>query len=63
MNHYLKSQIENMTTMTNAFTNACRLAVMQNDGNIDKEESKALKKIDTAAQRFIKEINTAIKEK
>lgn len=50
-----------MTTMTKAFNDACRLAVMQNDGQIDKDEEKALKKIDAAAQRFIKEINGAIK--
>lgn len=60
MNYYLKSQIQNMITMTKAFEDACKLAVLQNDGEIDKNEAKALKKIDAAAQRFIKEINSVI---
>lgn len=61
MNHYLKSQIENMTAMTKAFESACRLAVLQNDGRIDKDEAKALKKIESAAERFIKELNSVNK--
>lgn len=61
MNHYLKSQIENMITMTKAFDKACHLAVMQNDDHVDKDEAKALKKIDAATQRFIKEIESVIK--
>ena len=63
MNYYLKSQVNNMTIMTKAFNDGCHLAVTQNDGSIDKEEAKALKKIDEATQRFIKEINAAINEK
>ena len=61
MNHYLKSQIENMTTMAKAFENACHFAVMQNDGQIDKDEAKALKKIDAATQKFIKELDSVLK--
>lgn len=60
MNHYIKSQTENMITMTKAYTNGCRMAAMQNDGQIDKDEAKALKKIEAAAQKFIKEISSAI---
>ena len=61
MNYYLKAQIENMKTMTTAFKNACQLAVMQNDGHIDKEEAKTLKKINDATQRFIKELDKILK--
>lgn len=63
MNYYLKSQIRNMITMTEAFKKACHLAVMQNDGHVDKGEAKALKKIDKATGQFIKEINSVISEK
>jgi hypothetical protein len=62
MNQYIKSQIENMTTMTKAFSDGCHLAAIQNDGTISKEEAKALKRIDAAVQRFIKEINSVVKE-
>lgn len=61
MNHYLKSQIENMLIMTKAFQNGCHMAAMQNDGKIDKDEAKALKKIEAAAERFNKELNSIIK--
>lgn len=63
MNYYLKSQIRNMVSMTEAFNKACHLAVLQNDGEIDKNEGKALKKIDKATERFLKEINSVINEK
>ena len=61
MNQYLKSQIENMKVMTTAFKNACHLAVMQNDGQIDKQEEKAIKKIDAATQKFLKELDSVLK--
>lgn len=61
MNHYLKSQIENMTAMAKAFNDGCHLAVLQNDGQIDKDEAKAIKKIDAATQKFIKELNSVLK--
>lgn len=63
MNHYLKSQIENMIAMTRAFESGCHMAVMQNDGKIDKDEAKALKKVEAAAEQFIKEISNVIKNK
>lgn len=52
-----------MTTMAKAFKNACHLAATQNDGQIDREEAKVIKKIDAATERFIKEINSVIGQK
>lgn len=63
MNHYLKSQIMNMITMTEAFTKACHMAALQNDGQMDKDETIALKKIDKATERFLKDIKSVINEK
>lgn len=62
MDYFIKSQIKNMTSIAEAFVNACRIAAQKNDGLIDKDETKALKKIEAATQRFIKEINAVIKE-
>ncbi|MBQ7001996.1 MAG: hypothetical protein IJN67_13325 [Oscillospiraceae bacterium] len=61
MNYYLKAQIENMKSFTTTFKNACQLAVMQNDGSIDKEEAKILKKISKATERYVKELNSILK--
>ena len=61
MNHYIRSQIENMKMITKAFQQGCQLAAMQNDGQVDKEEAKVMKKIDAAAQKFIKELDSILK--
>lgn len=62
MNLYIKSQISNMTTMGNAFKKACHLAATQDDGKINREEEKILKKLDKATDRFLKEINAVIQD-
>lgn len=62
MNYYLKTQITNMLTMTEAFKNSCHMAVFENDGKTDKEEAKALKKIDKATANFIKELNKILEK-
>lgn len=58
MNHYIQAQIANMTIMVKTFEQSCRMAATKDDGNIDKAEEKALKKIDAAVQRFIKDLNS-----
>lgn len=58
MNNYIKAQIVNITTMTKTFEQACELAAMKDDGEISKEETKQLKKIKAASQRFVKELES-----
>lgn len=57
MNTFLKSQCRNMIVMVGTFEQACKLAATQDDGNISKEEAKALKSINTAAEKFKKELS------
>ena len=57
MNSYIHSQIFNMITVTKTFEQGCKMAVLKDDGRIDKAEEKALKQIEKATQRFIKDLN------
>lgn len=56
MNHYIDAQIMNMKAMVKVFEESCKMAARKNDGTIDKAEEKTLKKISTATQRFIKDL-------
>ena len=56
MNDYITAQITNMQTMVKTFEHSCKMAAMKNDGQIDKAEAKALKKIEAASKRFISDL-------
>ena len=56
MNSYIEAQIINMITMVKTFEQSCKMAATKNDGQIDKAEEKQLKKLNTATQHFIKEL-------
>ena len=58
MNYYINSQIINMTNIVKAFEQSCKMAALKNDGTIDKEEEKQIKKISQASQRYIKELQS-----
>ena len=58
MNRFIKSQIINITTMANQFKTACKIAAIQDDGRISKEEERQLKKIEKATNKFIAELNS-----
>lgn len=58
MNYYIDAQITNMILMTKTFNESCRMAATQNDGKIDKDEEKTLKKIRVATEKFIKELES-----
>ena len=62
MNTYMKEQILNMINLTQSYENACKLAALQKDGIINKEEAKTLQKIEKATDRYIKELRKIIKE-
>lgn len=57
MNEYIRSQILNMTAMLTTFEQSCKMAATKNDGQIDKDEAKQLKKISAACQKFKTELN------
>jgi len=56
MNDYINAQIVNMITFVKTFERSCQMAATENDGHINKDEAKQLKKINTAAEHFIKEL-------
>ena len=56
MNQYMEAQITNMTLMAKTFEESCRMAATKNDGTIDKTEEKALKKLRSVTEKFIKEL-------
>ena len=58
MNTYMKAQIDNMISTLKIFQNSCELSARKDNGQIDKDEAKALKTINKAAERFIKEIES-----
>ena len=62
MNIYMKEQILNMINITQSYENACKLAALQKDVIINKEEAKTLQKIEKATDRYIKELRKIIKE-
>lgn len=58
MNHeYIDAQIAYMKAMLTTFEQSCRMAAMKNDGRIDKEEEKMLKKIKAATQKYSAELD------
>lgn len=56
MNTYIKMQLNTMIQYVDSFQQACELAVMKDDGIIDRKEEKQLKKIRKAVARFRKEL-------
>ena len=56
MNHYITAQIFNMKTMVKTFEQSCKMAALQDDGTLDKQEEKQLRKISDSCQRFIREL-------
>lgn len=58
MNQYISSQIQNIIIMAKTFNQSCKMAAMNNDGKIDRQEEKQLKKINAAVEKFIKELES-----
>lgn len=58
MNSYIDAQILNMIAMVRVFEQSCEYAATKDDGKINRDEEKQLKKIKSAAQKFIKELES-----
>ena len=59
-NPFLKAQCQNMIALTTAFSQACDFAVLEDDGQVSREEAKKLKKIRAAIERFQQELQQTI---
>lgn len=59
-NPYIKAQCQNMISVLTAFSKACELAAYEDDGVLSKGESRQLRKIYAAAERFQTELKKAI---
>ena len=57
MNYHIDAQVANMKAIAKTFEQSCRMAATKDDGRIDAQEEKVLKKISAATQRFIKELD------
>lgn len=56
MNAFMIGQIANMIALAKTFNQSCKLAASKDDGTINKEEEKTLKKLNTATDKYIKEL-------
>lgn len=59
MNAYIHAQIMQMQAMAKTFGQSCEMAAMKDDGKIDREEAKQLKRIKAAVENFCKELDKA----
>lgn len=57
MNEYIRAQIVNMTAIVKTFEASCKMAAIKNDGCIDQEEEKQLKKINAACKKFMQDLD------
>lgn len=57
MNEYIRAQIVNMTAIVKTFEASCKMAAIKNDGRIDQEEEKQLKKINAACKKFMQDLD------
>lgn len=58
MNIYLNQQILNAIMFNQNFILNCKAAAIKDDGAIDKEEAKKLKKLEAAAKKYIAELQS-----
>ena len=56
MNTYIKMQLNTMIQYLDSFEQACQIAAVKDDGEIDPKEQKQLKKIKKAVARFKSEL-------
>ena len=56
-NSFLALELANMKLAANAFRQRCQAAALKDDGQIDAEEARILKKIDAATEKFLKELS------
>lgn len=60
-NRYMKAQCRNMISVIAAFSQACELAALEDDGVRSKTEEREPRKIRAAAERFRGELARVMK--
>ncbi len=55
-NAFLALELANMKIAANAFRQRCEAAALKDDGKIDEEEARILKKVNAATDKFLKEL-------
>lgn len=60
-NQYIYAQIMNMKAFLTTFEQGCKTAAMKDDGRIDKEEEKVLKKINAVTKKYRAELDKLLR--
>lgn len=55
-NVFIETEIKNMELFAEAFLQRCEAGATKDDGKIDAEEAKILKKLNAAVGRLLKEL-------
>lgn len=61
-NPYIKISIANQIMVVDNFKRECELSAKKNDGIIDKEERKILKKLNKLGDKYSKELKAFLNE-
>ena len=56
-NIFIQAEVTNMKLFAETFPQRCTTAAIKNDGTVDAEEAKILKKVNAATRRFLKELS------
>ena len=59
-NNYLKIQIQNQLLAVDNFMSICKLSALQDDGVVDKDEEKLLKRLEKATTDYKKALNKLV---
>ncbi|MCR5356510.1 MAG: zinc-ribbon domain-containing protein [Lachnospiraceae bacterium] len=59
-NNYLKMQIQNQILAADNFVSICTMSALKNDGKIDSDEAKLLKKLEKLTDEYKKGLNKLI---
>ena len=57
MNHYIKTQLNNIKSMVEALEQSCEIATIQDDKTISHEEIKIMRRIKKANCHYLKELS------
>lgn len=61
-NTYITAQIKNMLSVTTVFQQSCRMAALEDDNSVDKQEEKILKAIEGATEKYRKQLEKILEK-
>ena len=61
-NQFMRIHVRNMKTSLQSFKLGLQLSATQNDGMIDREEKKDMKRLEKAADKFMEELERVMKD-